>query len=153
MDTQRVPMFTLKDLIDLSNNSSKDPIAAEQFNEAVYGGYLLTKEQAAANVQRKLTDKHLLDAGENGLTGLGIPSGKLPNHITYSKESPYAIGLTSTEAGVWTKNGEQWDYAPSKVQLSKPGYLEELKAYGNNRRDPGLGSITLPNNEVIKIMK
>jgi hypothetical protein len=70
MDTQRVPMFTLKDLIDLSNNSSKDPIAAEQFNEAVYGGYLLTKEQAAANVQRKLTDKHLLDAVSLNLVGL-----------------------------------------------------------------------------------
>ena len=61
LDESRVPMFTLKDLIGLSSASKIDPIAAEQFNEAAYGGYLLTRDQAAQNVARKSTGEHLPD--------------------------------------------------------------------------------------------
>ena len=42
--TNRVPMFTLKDMIGLNIAGKIDPIAAEQYNEAVHGGYLLTRD-------------------------------------------------------------------------------------------------------------
>ena len=148
--TNRVPMFTLKDMIGLSIAGKTDPIAQEQYNEAVYGGYLLTRDQANNNVARKLTGEHLTDSGEIGLTGLGLPSGKLPNHITYSKESPYAIGLGSTQAGEWARNGEQWTYAPSERQVAQPGYVDRLLGYANSGTDKGLGTVVLPNNEVRK---
>ena len=122
----RVPMFTLKDMIGLSNVAKTDPIAAEQYNEAVYGGYMLTRDQAAQNVARKSTGEHLADAGESGSTGLGLPSGKLPNHITYSKESPYAIGLGTIQAGDWSKNGQDWSYTPSARQVAQQGYIDKL---------------------------
>ena len=146
----KVPMFTLKDMIGLGNLAKTDPIAAEQYNEAVYGGYMLTRDQAAQNVARKNTGEHLADAGDSGSTGLGLPSGKLPHHITYSKESPYAIGLGSTQAGEWTRNGEQWTYAPSERQVAQPGYTDKLLGYMNRGADKGLGNVVLPNNEVIR---
>lgn len=150
LDESRVPMFTLKDFIGLSSASKTDPIAAEQFNEAAYGGYLLTRDQAAQNVARKSTGEHLPDRGDEGSTGLGLPSGKLPTHITYSKESPYAIGLGSTQAGEWTRNGEQWTYAPSERQVAQPGYTDRLLGYANSGADEGLGTVVLPNNEIRK---
>ena len=144
----RVPMFTLSDMMSLQKAAKTDPIAAEQYNEAVHGGYLLTRDQANSNVARKLTGEHLPDSGEVGLTGLGLPSGKLPSHITYSKESPYAIGLGSTQAGEWTRNGEQWTYAPSERQVAQPGYTDRLLGYANSGADEGLGTVVLPNNEI-----
>ena len=148
--SSRVPMFTLKDLMRLEIAGKKDPIAKEQFNEAAYGGYLLTRDQAIQNVLRKDSGEHLPDSGEVGLTGLGLPSGKLPSHITYSKESPYSIGLGSTQAGEWTRNGEQWTYAPSERQAAQPGYIDRLLGYANSGADEGLGTVVLPNNEVRK---
>ena len=150
LDESRVPMFTLKDLIGLSSASKIDPIAAEQFNEAAYGGYLLTRDQAAQNVARKSTGEHLPDSGDAGSTGLGLPSGKLPTHITYSKESPYATGLGSVQAGAWSKNGGSWVYTPSDRQIAQPGYTDKLLGYMNSGADEGLGTVVLPNNEVRK---
>lgn len=152
--------MTLQDIVKLSNLAEKDSIKAEQYQEALKGGYLLTEEQAKNNIVRKQTGEHLPDSGVDGDTGLGLPSGKLPWHPTFSEESPYANGLASASAGKWSKSPEGWIYTPSKGQFDRNlNYERSLAEYfaenaGNGEHQtygiqvPGKGLVTDP-----KLMK
>ena len=148
--------MTLQDIVKLSNLADKDPVKAEQYQEALKGGYLLTEEQAKNNIVRKQTGEHLPDSGTDGDTGLGLPSGKLPWHPTFSEESPYANGLAAASAGKWDKLPEGWVYTPSKGQFDRsPNYGKSLAEYfveniGNGEHQtygiqvPGRGLVTDP---------
>ena len=155
--TSRVPMFTLRDIMDLQKAGKTDPIANEQFKEAAYGGYLLSRDQAVANAARKANQEHAGD-GDSGDTGIGLPAGKLPSHVTFGfgGGSPYAQGLAAQKAGKWIENSENnWTFTPNVVKLQDAEYKDELaryytKEYGNGINNLQVGSKLYTSPEQLK---
>ena len=145
-------IITLQEIVGLGTLAEKDPIAKEQYNEALYGGYMLTRDQAAENVNRKLSGSHLPDS-QVGLWYLDLPSGKLPWHPTFSNESPYANGLSSTSAGEWEKKSDGWQYSPSQGQFNRDiNYQDKLYEYFKHNQgtnDEQTNSIKLPSGKII----
>jgi len=146
----RIPVFTLKDLMDISKSGlNGDPVAEYQFQEASKGGYLLSKDQAKNRLNGESREHHLLDSGDGLPTGLGIPSGKLPNHTTASEESPYSIGLSTTSPGRWVNyENNKWQYEPSERQLKEPGYIDRLYNYFSRNKGNGIDSVKFPNGKM-----
>ena len=150
-----VPMFTMRDMVDLSNKAKTDPIAAEQYNEVTKGGYLLSRQQAAENEARKQGGAHIGDAGI-GDTGIGLPAGKVPSHVTFGEGSPFALGLAAQKAGKWIENGENdWTFVPNANRLQDAAYKDELaryyvKEYGNGINSLRVGEHTYTNPEQLK---
>lgn len=144
----RVPMFTLRDMMDLQKAGKTDPIADEQFKEAAYGGYLLSRDQAVANAARKANQQHAGD-GDSGDTGIGLPAGKLPSHVTFGfgGGSPYAQGLAAQKAGKWIENekdanvAENWTFAPNVERLKSADYKDELARYYDSEYGRGINSL------------
>ena len=140
-----VPIFTLRDMIDLGNKAKTDPIAAEQYNEATKGGYLLSRQQAAENAARKQDGVHVGDAG-TGDTGIGLPAGKLPSHVTFAEGSPFALGLAAQKAGEWIENGDNnWTFVPNATRLQDAEYKDELARYYTKEYGNGINNLQVGN--------
>lgn len=153
---QGLAMFTLANAVKLMNAADGKPvdsIEAIKANEALKGGYLHTDESAKQKQEwlRTGNRSHGLD-NPNGIDSItGLPGGKLPNHVTYSNESPYSIGLKNSQGGEWVKVNDEWSYAPSQVQFDKNSqYMSELLKYLQQEKGNGIGSITLPNGKVVR---
>ena len=114
---------------------------------------MLTREQAVNNISRKLSGNHLPDR-QVGLGYQDLPSGKLPWHPTFSKESPYANGLGSLKAGEWENTSNGWQYSPSQEQFNRnTNYSNKLYEYFKHNQGTNSEqtySIKLPNGRVIK---
>ena len=140
-----VPMFTMRDMIDLGNKAKTDPIAAEQYNEVTKGGYLLSRQQAAENAARKQSGVHVGDAG-TGDTGIGLPAGKVPSHVTFGEGSPFALGLAAQKAGKWIENGENnWTFVPNATRLQDAEYKDELARYYTKEYGNGINNLQVGN--------
>ena len=74
--------------------------------------------------------------------------GKLPNHMTYSKDSWYAQQPHQPTAGEWKSDpaGKSWAFHASDWNLSNAGGKPALKAYFD-KIEPG-NTIVFPDGEV-----
>ena len=73
--------------------------------------------------------------------------GKLPNHMTYSKESWYAQQPGAPEAGNWEETSpNQWAFRASNWNVSNAGGKQALKDYFT-KVEPG-NTVIFPDGEV-----
>lgn len=153
-------LITLQDMVGLANGARDSEAKRVQYDQALHGGYILSDQQALADIERQKTGKHL-DDGNSGEHYLGLAIGKLPNHPTFSNESPYAVkGFKGAEAGEWEQADGKWIYKPSQSQFDKdPGYADRLNRYYNRNNGNGIDKIEMPkskditNEQLAKLME
>lgn len=102
--------------------STGGPIAATAQPQADYDMAGYDKEHGAGEGEKTIASgQHLPD------------TYKLPNHITFSKDSKYSN--SGQEGGTWKQDGDKWNFTPSAFNLSQHTIQEYMHYFDTVEKD------------------